>query len=145
MSDPSVDPFLEVGLLAWVQFASATSHDVTVARDRVRHVEILHSVSEKSTADLSVAAVCKCESVEASWLNMVVPDQVRSNFRQTSPDFVERVVWKRCTELLRERPDYHPVITSETWWSQRSTSLLDATVHVHVRAIFFEIAGSRKD
>ena len=145
MSDPSVDPFLEVGLLAWVKFASATSHDVTVARDGVRHVEVLHSVGEKSTADLSVAAVCKCESIETTWLDMVVPDEVRSNLSQTGSDFVQRVVWKRCAELLRERPEYHPVITSEAWWSQCSTSLLDATVHVHVCAIFLEVAGSRKD
>ena len=145
MSDPSVDPFLEVGLLAWVQFASATSHDVTVARDGVRHVEVLHSVGEKSTADLSVAAVCKCESIETTWLDMVVPDEMRSNLSQTGSDFVQRVVWKRCAELLRERPEYHPVITSETWWSQSSTSLLDTTVHVHVCAIFLEVAGSRKD
>ena len=57
VSDPSVHPLLEVLLLGWVELTGATRHDVTVARDGVRHVKVVNDVSKQGSADLSVTAI----------------------------------------------------------------------------------------
>ena len=80
MSDPGVDPLLEVCLLVRVQLTSAACHDVTVTRDGISHVEIVNGICQDSIADLSVTTIGEGDSVERARFDVIVSDQVWSDF-----------------------------------------------------------------
>ena len=74
MSDPRVDPLLEVGLLLWVKLTSAPGHDVAISRDGVSHVEVVDGISEKRFAQLRPATALMSQLFEAVWLKHIILD-----------------------------------------------------------------------
>lgn len=78
MSDPGLLEELEVSFFACVKLTSASSHDVTVARDGVCHVEVGDRVCEESAAQISLARGLVGKLVDAAVLDHVVTNKVRS-------------------------------------------------------------------
>jgi hypothetical protein len=102
VSNPSLLPELEVVLLGGVEFTSASSHDVTVARDSVSHVEVRDSVGEEGRAEFSLTRRLVSELVNAGRLNDIITYEMRSELSQTGADFIKRVVGKGGSHLFRE-------------------------------------------
>ena len=88
MSDPSVDPLLEVRLLSRVELTSASSHNVRVTRDRVGHVEVVDGVSEESSTHLSFTTISEADSVKADRLDHIVSDEMWGELGQASSDLI---------------------------------------------------------
>jgi len=145
VSDPGVDPLLEVVLLGGVELTSATCHDVTVTGDGIGHVEVVDGIGEESLADFTVASVGQSDSIERAGLDVVVSNEMGSNLGKTGSDFIKRVVRKRGTKLLRESTEDHPVVTGKAWGSDSVTRLLGTSVHVDESSALLEITGSRED
>ena len=88
MCYPSVNPLLEVSLLAWVQFSRASCHDVTVPGNRVSHVEVVDSISKHSVVNLFLAVGGLRKVGEAVWLDIVIFNKVRSKLSESCSHFI---------------------------------------------------------
>ncbi len=145
MSDPSVNPLLEVCLLSRVELTSASGHNVRVTRDGVGHVEVVDGVSEQSSAHLSVTTVSEADSVKADRLDHVVSDEMRGELGQASSDLIKRVIGQGSAKLLGKSSKHHPVVTSEAWRSDSGTALLDTAIHVDIGGILLKVTGGGQD
>jgi len=57
MSEPCLNVFLKVELLSWVEFFSASSHNLAVSRNNISLIEVIYVVSEGSFIQLGVIRV----------------------------------------------------------------------------------------
>jgi hypothetical protein len=145
VSNPGLLEKLEVSLFVGVEFASASSHDVTVARDSVSHVEVRDGIGEQSTAQVGVTRGLVGELVDAGRLDNVVTNEMGSELSQASADFIERVVGEGISHLFGKGTEDHPVITSVSRRAKSGSGLLDTTIGVCVGGLLLEVTGRRKD
>ena len=76
MGNPSLLIFLEVKLFEWVKFTGASSHDVTVSRNSVGHVEVVYILREWGSIAVSFSIWNMSKSFKSTVFNEIVFDQM---------------------------------------------------------------------
>jgi len=145
VGDPGLLVLLEVEVLQRVQFLRAPSHHVAVPRDRVRHVEVVHVLNQRSSVKRGFSVGGMSKLFKAGGLNEVVLNQVRGELSDPGSELLESVVRKRSSHLFRKSSKHHPVVLGEPGGGKSCSGLLGPSVDVDESSSFLKIAGSRED
>ena len=92
MSQPGLHVLLEVELLQGVELASATSHHMRVARDRVRHVEVVDVLDQSGAVHLAASMNLVSVLLEARGLDHVEAQEMRAELSEASTQLINSVI-----------------------------------------------------
>lgn len=118
---------------------------MTISRNRVGHVEIVHVLDQVGAVHLGVAGLSVGELLESRGLDMVELDDMWGEGGDSGSQLLDVVVWKWGSDLLGHSSKNHPVILSETWGREAASGSLWSSIDVDVGSDLLEVAGGGED